>query len=385
MPHCARVLLAAVIPLLFFGPIRPIHAQDAVSTPTFDALAEAPPPLYEAVVTDVLAERQSAIAGQRQLYQQLGVRFTTGPLAGRTAVIESGALAEVNMPRYAAGDEVVVAVSLDAEGREVYNIADSVRRRPLVLLFLGFVALTVVVGRKRGVASLVGMALSFVIIFRFLLPQVMAGRNPILVAIGAALVIIPLTFYLAHGLNRKTTAAIIGTLIALVVTSVLAEVSISAAKLTGFSSEEAAFLPTAGPGAIDIQGLLLAGIIIGLLGILDDITVSQAAIVYQLGEAASHLGPAEVYRRAMDVGRDHIASLVNTLILVYASSALPLLLLFTGDALPFRQAVNTEVVAAAVVQTLVASIGLILAVPITTAVTCALWARERRRDAATRT
>jgi len=233
------------------------------------------------------------------------------------------------------------------------------------------------VGRLRGVASLGGMVLSFFVIFFFMLPRILAGGDPIVASIVAAAMIIPITFYLSHGLSGKTTSAIIGTLAALVVTGVLAQVSIQATRLSGYASEETAVLQVSRGGTIDVHGLLLASIIIGLLGILDDVSISQAATVYQLRQVGPGLHAREVYARAMDVGSDHIASLVNTLILVYASAAMPLLLLFLTNAATFNEVINFEIVAEQIVRTVVASIGLILAVPITTAVAVAMAGRDR--------
>jgi uncharacterized membrane protein len=224
----------------------------------------------------------------------------------------------------------------------------------------------VLIGKKQGLASIGGMLFSFFVIFTFVLPQISSGNNPITVAIIASFFMIPVTFYLSHGLNKKTTIAMIATLMTLIITGLLASFFIEASNLTGFASDEAAFVEAAMPGFINMQGLLLAGIIIGVLGILDDITISQAAIVYQLHETAPHLSVRTLYTKAMNIGRDHIAAVVNTLILVYTGAALPLLILFVHNPRPFSEVINYEMIAEEIVRTLVASIGLIMAVPITT-------------------
>lgn len=330
------------------------------------------PEVFEAVVVAVRDESTVDRGDHAQLVQSLEVRQVTGAAVGRTLVVENGQWSAVNVNRYAAGDRLVVEGTRHADGGVSYFIADYVRRAPMAWLFALFVVCVVVVGRGRGVASLLGMGLSFVLLFTFVLPQIGAGRDPIVVSVLAAAVIIPITFYLAHGPNRKTTAAVGGTLVTLVLTGLLARLAVDATRMTGFGAEEAYFLQIASEGEINLRGLLMASIIVGLLGILDDITVSQAAIVQQLKRASPGLSMGELYARAMDVGRDHIASLVNTLVLVYASSAMPLLLLFMGDDVRFREAINYEHVAVEVVRTLVASIGLIAAVPITTTLACAL-------------
>ncbi len=338
--------------------------------------------VVEAVITRAVAEELVDLYnGEQQLLQTLEVELVSGDRAGETLTIENGQWASVAVIRYEVGDRVVLGVSGDASGEPVYYITDYVRRAPMLWLFGLFVVVSIAVGRRRGAASLVGMAVSFFVIFVFVLPQINAGRDPIAVAIMAAALLIPVTFSLSHGWSWKTAAAVAGTLVSLVLTGLLARVAVDATRLTGYASEDVYFLQAASPGQINVRGLLMASIVIGLLGILDDITISQAAIVQQMRRALPEAPLLEVYRRAMDVGRDHIASLVNTLVLVYASSAMPLLLLFTRDELPFRQAINYEVVAEEVVRILVASTGLIAAVPITTALACWLVGRSAFSDA----
>lgn len=299
------------------------------------------------------------------LYQELRVEVTKGSLAGQTIMVETE-VALINRPKYMTGDEVQLMRSTGPEGEEIVYITDYVRRTPLAVLLGIFVVMTVVVGRGRGASSLLGLAISFAVIFFFVLPQIYTGSDPVVISMVAAVVIVPATFFLSHGINKKTGIAIAGTFVALVITGVLAKVFIDLAQLTGFSSEEAGFLQAARGGAVNIRGLVLAGIMIGALGVLDDITVAQAALAQQLREANPKLKPGELFSRAMKVGQDHIASMVNTLVLVYAGAALPLLLLFIDNPQPFSQLVNYEIIAEEVIRTLVSSIGLISAVPVTT-------------------
>lgn len=320
----------------------------------------------EAVISEISQEKEIEINGRKQLYQKLELLITKGLLKGKKVIVENGNIPQANVRKYKEGDRIMVTASKDFENRDVYFITDYVRRSPLYWLFGLFIGLTVLIGRKRGFAAILGMAFSFFIIFSFLLPQISAGRDPVFIAIASSLFIIPVTFYSAHGFNRKTTVAIIGTIIALIITGILANAFVSAAKLTGFASEEAGFVEALNPGIVNIRGLLLAGIIIGALGILDDITISQASIVYQLRQTGKNLTSGRLFSRAMDVGRDHIASVVNTLVLVYTGAALPLLLLFINNPVPFSEVINYEIVAEEIVRTLVASIGLIASVPITT-------------------
>ena len=335
--------------------------------------SQGPPPpkneTIEATVTDVAEGKTIDVDGREQLHQTLQLIVTDGSIKGKNIRVENGDTQRVNVPEYKAGDKVIVTATKDFEGNDKYFIQDYIRRDSLYLLFFFFLVVAVVIGLKRGILALVGMAFSFLIIFSFILPQISQGRDPILIAVIASIAIIPVTFYLSHGINRKTTSAIIGTFIALVLTGILANVFVEAARLTGFASEEAGFLQNEMNGQINIKGLLLAGIIVSVLGILDDITVSQAAVVYQLKKLSPTLGFKDLYLHAMDVGRDHIASVVNTLVLVYTGAALPLLLLFVNSSRPFGQVINHEVIAEEIIRTLVSSIGLILAVPITTLLT----------------
>lgn len=294
------------------------------------------------------------------------VLITKGSLKGKEITVEAGDIPIVGQPKYEPGDEVLISYSQDFEGKDVFYISDYVRRRPLLFLFLIFVILALIVGGWRGGSSLLGLGISFLVIFAFILPQIYAGRDPVSIAIIGSLLIIPISFYLSHGFNRKTTTAIFGTLIALMITGILAKTFVGLAKLTGYASEEAAFLQVARPGIVNIRGLVLAGIIIGTLGVLDDITISQAAIAQQLKEANPKVKFKELFVRAMNVGQDHIASMVNTLVLVYTGAALPLLLLFIDNPHPFSEVINYEIIAEEAIRTLVGSIGLITAVPITT-------------------
>ncbi|HVF68934.1 MAG TPA: YibE/F family protein, partial [Xanthomonadales bacterium] len=229
------------------------------------------------------------------------------------------------------------------------------------------------------ITSLVGMAVSFLMIFFVVLPQILKGHDPITVAILSSLVIIPVSFYMTHGVNKKTTSAVMGTVISLVITGLLANFFVNIGHLTGFTSDEASFLETAKKGAVQMKGLLLAGIIIGALGVLDDITISQSAIVFQLRNTSEKLKFWQVYKKAMDIGRDHIASMVNTLVLVYTGAALPLLLIFIDNPRPFTEIINYEMISEEIIRTIVVSIGLILAVPLVTLIAAVLSDQEFKR------
>lgn len=322
----------------------------------------------EGTVVKILEEKQirPEFSEKKQLYQKLRILITKGSLKGKSITIENGNIPMTNIQKYQVGDRLLIGYSKKSNNKDFFYISDYIRRNNLFLLFGIFVVLTIIVGRWRGASSLLGMVISFFIILTFILPKILSGHDPFQAAVVGSLFIIPLTFYLSHGFNRKTTTAIIGTVITLIIIGLMAKYFVTATKLTGFTSEEANYLQTLKNGLINIKGLLLAGIIIGALGILDDITISQAAIVYQLKKTDPTLQPGELYKKAMDVGQDHISSMVNTLVLAYTGAALPLLLLFINNPHPFLEVINYEVVAEEIVRTLIGSIGLILAVPVTT-------------------
>ena len=256
----------------------------------------------EGRIVRVLEEKQIIPTGAKesQLYQKLEVLVTKGSLKDKEITIENGNLPMSNLQKYKVGDELVINYGKDFDGNDSFYITDYVRRSALLWLFVIFVIITVVVGRWQGITSLVGMAVSFLVIFEFILPKISTGSDPVEIAILGSLVIIPATFFLCHGLNKKTGIAIVGTLISLVATGILAHTFVEASKLTGFASEEAGFLQVYKPGLINIRGLLLAGIIIGVLGVLDDITISQSAIVQQLKAANPRLKVGELYKKAID-------------------------------------------------------------------------------------
>ena len=275
----------------------------------------------------------------------------------KTEIIENGLFdASLNI-KYKVGDKVVLSDGM---------ITDYVRRPSLALLLGIFLFLAILIAGKWGLTSIVGMAYSFYVIFVFILPMILKGYDAVIVAVIGSMFIIPVTFGLSHGINRKTINAVLGTIISMVIVGLLSIVFVDLAKLSGFAIEEAGFLQYQLGGIINMKGILLAGIIISTLGVMDDITVSQASVVEELKKANLKLSKRELFVRSMRVGKDHISSMVNTLVLVYAGSALPLLLLFVNNPHPFSEVINHEIIADEIVRTLVGSIGLILAVPITT-------------------
>jgi len=279
---------------------------------------------------------------------------------------------------FRAGQKVRLAVAEQPGQPPSYIIQDLERGRPLLVLAALFVGAVVAFGRWQGVRSLIGLGLSFLIIISFVIPAILRGHSPVLVAVTGAMAIMLLSLYLSHGVGPKTTAAVVATALALGLTAALSIAFVAAASLTGLASEEAQYANFA-VGGLSLRGLLLAGIIIGGLGVLDDVTMSQASLVAELHQANPTAGMAALVAGALRVGRDHIAATVNTLFLAYAGAALPLLILFVTGQDSLGTVATTEVVAVEVVRALCGSVGLIAAVPLTT-VLAALVATEAPPD-----
>ena len=252
-----------------------------------------------------------------------------------------------------------------------WALADFERRTPLLLLAVAFALLVVLTGKLKGLRALIGLAISLAVIVKFVVPALLAGESPGGVALVGSLAIMLTTLVITHGGGAKMLAASLGTAAALVLTLGLGSFFISAAHITGLASEEAIYLRTS-VGDISVRGLLLAGIVIAALGVLDDLTVSQASTVMALKRANPELGFRGLFREAMAVGHDHVAATVNTLVLAYAGASLPVLLIFSLGYTRFGDAVNSESVASEIIATLVGSVGLIAALPLTTALAAVL-------------
>jgi uncharacterized membrane protein len=315
------------------------------------------------------------------------VRLEDGADAGDEVTIplgESGVAPDLSV-----GDEIRVAQSttesLDAGSAGTpapeasYAFVDFERRAPILWLAIAFAALVVVFGRLRGALSLLGLGLSLAVILVFVVPAILDGSPPLAVALVGSVAVMLITIALAHGLGPKSLAAMLGTTASLALVAGLGLAFTDLTHLTGLASEEATLLLTSGTG-ISFDGLLLAGMVIGALGVLDDVTVSQASTVIALRSANPGQRFGELYRRALRVGRDHVSATVNTLVLAYAGASLPVLLIFSSSELGLTEAVNFELVAKEVVAMLVGSIGLIAAVPLTTALAALVSGEQAGRE-----
>ena len=319
------------------------------------------------------AEGSSAQQQATGTCKKATVRVDTGKDKGRTftEVVQRDSPRQLNE-----GQQVIVAYAPDAPKDIQYSVTDVNRKLPIALLAGIFALAVVVVGRMRGVMALIALAVSFLILTFFILPAVLQGSNPLVVAVVGASAIMLIALYMCHGLSARTSVAVLGTLLSLLLIGLLGSQFIGWAALTGNTDDNTGLIHGLYP-TIDMSGLLLAGVIIGSLGVLDDVTVTQTSAVWELHEANPTMGWRGLYRAGIRIGRDHIASVVNTLVLAYAGAALPLLLLFSIAQSSVGTVANSELVAEEIVRTLVGSIGLVASVPVTTALAALVVSADR--------
>ncbi|MCG7204197.1 YibE/F family protein [Streptomyces arenae] len=306
------------------------------------------------------------------------VRVDTGKDKGRTftEIVQPDQSRQLHQ-----GEKVVVAYEPSAPKDLQYSVTDVDRKFPMALLAGIFAFAVVVVGRLRGVMALVALAVSFMVLTLFILPAILQGSNPLLVAVVGSSAIMLIALYMCHGLSARTSVAVLGTLVSLCLIGLLGSEFIDWAALTGNTDDNTGLIHGLYP-SIDMSGLLLAGVIIGSLGVLDDVTVTQTSAVWELHEANPTMGWRGLYRAGIRIGRDHIASVVNTLVLAYAGAALPLLLLFSIAQSSVTTVANSELVAEEIVRTLVGSIGLVASVPVTTLLAALVVSADRPGTAA---
>jgi uncharacterized membrane protein len=309
--------------------------------------------------------------------REAAIRLDNGPDADAevTVPLPYGEAA----PDVELGDKIVVRGVADQPLAQRYDFVDFQRSIPLLALAVVFALAVVALSRWRGLAALAGLGISVLVLTMFVLPALLNGESPLAVAVVGASAIMICTLYLSHGVSIKTSVALLGTLVSLTLTGLLGSAAIAAAQFTGLADDSAVYLG-AMASQIDLRGLLLAGLVIGALGVLDDVTVTQASAVWELAAADSAMRRGQLFAAALRIGRDHVAATVNTLVLAYAGAALPLLLLFVAAAQGFTDVVTTEIVAQEVVRALAGSLGIIAAVPVTTALAVvAVRTRQRPR------
>ncbi len=363
--HTTRVVMAILIPamvitalaLIFLWPGRPAplttNGEEQRAYGEVLRIEEKPCP-----------SGQAAPPGSQQLpCGSTTIHISDGP--GRDTTVTVDLPQGPGAPKLQTGEKVVLVHVPDAPpGTPEYAVIDHQRGQPMVLMLALCAAVIIAFGRWRGLTAIVGLAVSFAVLLFFVIPAILDGEPPLLVAIVGSSAIMFAVLYLTHGVNVHTSVAILGTLASLVLTGLLGAAFTATTQLTGFGTEESLYLSIL-QGNVDMRGLLLAGIIIGALGVLDDVTVTQASTVAELSQTPT--SRLELYRAATRIGRAHVASAVNTIVLAYAGAFLPLLLLVAAGGRDVSDLLTSEFLAQEIVRSAVGTIGLVAAVPITTA------------------
>lgn len=334
---------------------------------------------YKATVVEITAEDQKEVVGYTNFVQTAQLKIMEGEEKGNIVNLEhAGVLQSASSQKLIPGETVILIKTIQAD-TITYSVQDRYRLDTLIYIIIGFFILVILIAGKKGIGSIIGMIVSIFIILQFIVPQILQGKDPLLISIAGSLVIMLLTIYLAHGISRRTTIALGATAISLFATGILAYFFVNITDLTGLGSEDA-YLLQFGPASINLKGLLLGGIIIGALGVLDDITTSQAAAVFEIARANKKLEFMDLVMRGYTVGKEHIASLVNTLVLAYAGASLSLFIIFVLNPShqPYWVILNSQIIVEEAVRTLAGSIGLVLAVPIATILSA--WAATKWRE-----
>lgn len=321
----------------------------------------------KARVLEVVEQSQRQITGTdaTTTVQTLRIELLTGTKIGYVGSLDNDIMVLKK------GDVIFVNRLVAIDETEYFVFKDIERRPQLFIMALVMVGLVLIFSGWQGARALLSLGLSIVAILFLLVPALLAGYEPALVSLLIAGVILGLSLFLTHGIKPRVVIAFVGTFGAVGVTCLVAWLSVDWLRLTGFGADAAVYLNFSTGGTLDITGLLLGSIIIGLLGVLDDVSITQASVVQELRAANSSLSRFELYKRAINVGRDHVGSLVNTLALAYLGTALPLVMFYVRANADFLQSINQEIIAAEILRIIIGSIGLILAVPFTTAV--AAW------------
>jgi uncharacterized membrane protein len=372
MQTLKRIVCALLVTIFFASTVSPAFAQ----TPPPEAKPKEE--VSKAKVLRINGEGVRDIEGRKQPYQIVEIQILEGPEKDKRLTINHGETTTLREEQKVKADQTVVVLKTSSTQNTLYQIVDVYRLDALLPIVLFFIVIVIVISRLKGLGSIIGLGISLFIITSFIVPMILAGEDPLVTSIVGSFIIMVITMYISHGFTQKTHIALLATCISLVLTGVLAYIFVNVTSLTGFGSEDATSLQFGPTGTINFQGLLLGGIIIGSLGVLDDITTSLAAAIRELARTNHILLFKDLFSSGLRIGSDHIASLVNTLALAYAGAGLPLflfLVLNPGNQ-PLWFILNSELLVEEIIRTLAGSIGLILAVPLTALL--AAWAFQKK-------
>ena len=362
VPWLFILLLAGVTAFFLWQFMNPVELPDA-NMSAFGSET------VRARVTEIIEEGEIDLGGMVQRYQVARVEILEGEYRGIVMEMDYGKRGVLSNTIYLqAGDTILVTIGARPDGMLTVYFADFERATSLLWLTGIFVLVILIMSRWKGLRSILSLALSLLVIIGYIIPNILAGGDPLWVSILGSVILLGVTLYLTYGWNLKTHAAVLSMIFVLLITGTLAALFVFFARLTGSGDENALFLLQMLNMQINLRGLLLGGMIIGALGVLDDLVTTQASAVFELHHANESLGFRELFRAAMRIGQDHVAATVNTLVLAYAGAALPMLLMFSLGRGNYGFLVNFEFIAEEIVRTLVGSLGLVTAVPLTTAI-----------------
>ncbi|MEA3398168.1 MAG: YibE/F family protein [Patescibacteria group bacterium] len=343
--------------------------------------------IFKAKVIEIIAEADKPSAGKEIIKQQhLKLIGLSGNYKDQEFEFNGiGEIDALGQPSYKIGDKVLAAASVSADNSEIhYYIVDYVRTGKLWALAIFFLAAIIAVGRVKGLRALIALGITFGIIIKYIIPQILSGASPLPATLLGSILILIAIIYITEGWRQKSHIAIISIAASLFITVLIAQLFVSLTRLTGAASEEILFLFNIEGAVINLKGLLLAGIIIGALGVLDDVVVSQVAAAEEIASANKNLSRGEIFKKTYKIGVSHISSMANTLFLAYAGVSLPLLILFISGQSAFAswtEILNTELIAVEIVRALAGSIGLILSMPIATFIAAWRFAPRRSKQA----
>ncbi|MFH0863715.1 MAG: YibE/F family protein [Candidatus Gottesmanbacteria bacterium] len=336
---------------------------------------------YKAQVISVDKQGEKDVYGTKSYFQDIRLIFLDGPDQGKTINYENGGQFSITKDQTVSpGETVIMSKTTGPDGKSIYFVVEKYRLDYLPYLLILFVFLIFIIAGKKGLGSLLGLVISLAVISMWIVPQILQNGDPLTTCIIGSLAILLVTTYLAHGISRQTTIALLSTFVSLMVTALLSIIVVHITKLTGLSNEDVYSLQFGSTKNINTQGLLLGGIIIGTLGALNDVTTTQAATIFEIFKDNPLIKFENLYKKGLLIGREHIVSLVNTLVLAYAGASLAVMIFFVlnPNKEPLWVIVNSEAIYDEIVRTVVGSMGLILAIPLVTLL--ATWYVTNRRN-----
>jgi uncharacterized membrane protein len=361
--------------------IAPVNLSFAAASkpPALPKAPPAPTTNYEtAKVITILSQGAKTIDGQKRPYQKVQLQILDGSDQGKTITLLYGDTSTITQAQEVAQGQTIVLLKSQTTKQIMYQIVDDYRLNQLYPIAIVFFIIVLLVSRLKGLGAIMGLGISLFVIIAFIVPQILTGQDPLLASIVGSLIIMVATMYLAHGFSQKTNIALISTSLALILTGILSYVAVLMTNLNGLGSEDVTSLQFGTTSTINFQGLLLGGIVIGSLGVLEDITTGLAASIQELSLANNKLQFRDLVASGFRIGSEHIAALVNTIVLAYAGVGLPifLFLVINPNHQPLWFVINSELIMEEIVRTLAGGIGLILAVPLTAVF--AAWAFQQK-------